>query len=205
MPSGESSTWRQIAGAACPPQPWRNGRGLTRELMRSPSGCSDWTVRISLADITDEGEFSSLPGVRRIFSLVEGDGLSLRLGQYVVDCAPAHEPIEFDGELDCRVERLHGSARALNVMLRGSCTASVRRIYGSSHPSIDPSTRWVAVYAQTALKVTLGADHIQLADAMLAWIERPVHRTGDVPRLSLEPVLQRTGAGLLIQVSDAPV
>lgn len=51
------------------PQRWRNGGGVTRELLSRPAGNS-WQVRVSVADIDADGPFSPFPGVERWFSVV---------------------------------------------------------------------------------------------------------------------------------------
>src|SRR5580704_13922635 len=46
-----ASTPILIQADAVEAQPWRNGGGLTRELLRRPAGATDWQLRISLADV----------------------------------------------------------------------------------------------------------------------------------------------------------
>src|SRR5258706_8972671 len=53
------------------PAPWRNGGGLTRELLAWPDR-SDWIVRISVAEILASGPFSEFPGVDRWFAVLHG-------------------------------------------------------------------------------------------------------------------------------------
>ena len=68
---------RSAANAA--PQPWRNGGGVTRELLCLPAGSgNDWTLRISVADIDADGPFSPFPGVTRWFAVLDGAGVRLR-------------------------------------------------------------------------------------------------------------------------------
>ena len=58
------------------PQPWKNGGGVTRELLRLPA-TGDWNLRISLADIAADGPFSAFEGVERWFAVIEGNGVRL--------------------------------------------------------------------------------------------------------------------------------
>lgn len=110
------------------PQPWRNGGGMTRELLVWPAGSTgqDWQLRITLAEVTQDGPFSPFPEVRRHFVVVNGCGLSLR---WVSDdqwqeLRPGHAPLLFDGALppDCRLLREATEAAAhstdLNLMTR---------------------------------------------------------------------------------------
>ena len=56
------------------PVPWKNGGGVTRELLRLPAGSGDdWTLRISVADIAADGPFSPFPGITRWFAVLTGE------------------------------------------------------------------------------------------------------------------------------------
>lgn len=65
--------------------PWKNGGGTTREVtsgtvhaplasMESEVGF-DW--RVSVADVDVGGAFSAFPGIDRVITLVEGEGMVL--------------------------------------------------------------------------------------------------------------------------------
>lgn len=94
--------------------PWKNGGGVTRELLAWPSA-DDWSIRVSVADIERDGPFSSFPGVERHFAVLEGEGVELGNLGFV---RAGDEPVKFDGDLqrDCRL--LAGRTRDLNVMIR---------------------------------------------------------------------------------------
>ena len=62
-----------------PPVPWRNGGGLTRELLAWPTA-QDWLLRVSVAEIESDGPFSAYPGVERWFVVLHGEGVQLSLG-----------------------------------------------------------------------------------------------------------------------------
>ncbi|MEV0703581.1 HutD family protein [Saccharopolyspora sp. NPDC050389] len=120
-----------IDSADTTPQPWRNGRGTTRELWAEPAG-ADVQWRLSLADLTEDGPFSRFDGVERVFTPVDGGGFEL-----TVDGRPhpadRHRPIRFPGEAAVTVRGLAEPARALNLMTaRGHCggTVHVRRYDG---------------------------------------------------------------------------
>ena len=56
-----------------PATPWKNGGGLTREIVCMPHGGGldsfDW--RVSIAHIASNGPFSTFPGVDRVITLLE--------------------------------------------------------------------------------------------------------------------------------------
>ena len=90
-------TPRLIALADTPPQPWRNGGGVTRELLAWPDG-GDWRVRISVAEIEADGPFSAFPGVERWFAVLEGGGVALTIAGTEHRCRAGDAPLSFAGE-----------------------------------------------------------------------------------------------------------
>ena len=108
---------RTAANAA--PQPWRNGGGVTRELLCLPDGAGDdWTLRISVADIEADGPFSAFPGITRWFAAVSGTGVRLHFRHAELDVRPGDAPLRFDGADAPGCTLLAGATRDLNVMVR---------------------------------------------------------------------------------------
>ncbi|BDH14925.1 hypothetical protein HOK021_61040 [Streptomyces hygroscopicus] len=114
--------------------PWSNGGGVTREIAVHPPGAG-WDAfawRVSLADVTRDGPYSPLPGVRRILTVVDGAGLEL-----TVDGAPQLlpdrcRPFAFPGAAATDSRLLDGPVVNLNVMLReGRAAATVEMVRGS--------------------------------------------------------------------------
>ena len=99
--------------------PWKNGLGTTTEIAVDPpeAELSEFTWRISIADLTVSGPFSTFAGYDRILVQIEGEPMTL-----------AHEgrgdrrlallvPHRFAGELVTQ-GRLVTAARDFNVMVR---------------------------------------------------------------------------------------
>jgi environmental stress-induced protein Ves len=107
-------------------QPWRNGGGVTRELLAGP-GTEDWRWRISVADIERDGPFSSFPGVRRWFVPIEGVGVELVIDGQAHVARLGDEPLAFDGAAPTTCRLLGGPTRDLNLMLRGA-DGGMRRV-----------------------------------------------------------------------------
>lgn len=112
----ELISWEDLASV-----PWKNGRGVTRELARYPAGATldNFIWRISAADVTQSGPFSIFPGIDRIITLLNGDGMCLefadrRIHQLTTPLAPHC----FRGEDPLRARLLGGPCQDLNVMLR---------------------------------------------------------------------------------------
>lgn len=119
--STERHSWRVVGPADRRVVPWVNGRGTTAMVVRSPD-TDDWDWRLSLADVVEDGPFSSLPGIDRWIAVARGGGMALQLGapdgfmSTVLD--ETHGAIAFsgDGETSCRV--LDGPLVDVNLMLR---------------------------------------------------------------------------------------
>lgn len=119
--STQRPSWRVVGPADRRVVPWVNGRGTTAIVARSPD-TDDWDWRLSLADVVEDGPFSSLPGIDRWIAVARGGGMALQLGapdgftSTVLD--ETHGAIAFsgDGETSCRV--LDGPLVDVNLMLR---------------------------------------------------------------------------------------
>ena len=110
---------RVIALADVPAQPWKNGGGLTRELLAWPSR-EDWAVRVSVADIERDGPFSAFPGVARWFAVLEGEGVRLAFAEGERVLRRGDAPLAFDGVAAPGCRLVDGPTRDLNLMLRGA-------------------------------------------------------------------------------------
>lgn len=121
-------TWHLVPLDATPPQPWRNGGGVTRELLAWPSS-ADWQVRISVADIAAAGPFSRFPGIERWFAVLEGAGVVLRVGGGAQVLAAGTAPIHFSGEAPVDCALVDGTTRDFNLMAAPG-RARLRRVAG---------------------------------------------------------------------------
>lgn len=137
--SGDVLRWSEYRS-----MPWKNGGGVTREVasgsVRAPLAAEepaaesaevpadgfDW--RVSIADVDAGGPFSPFPGVDRVITLVEGEGMVLTvdgISQLVEPLSPFAFP--GDATTDCLLKA--GAVRDMNVMTRrGRATAQVRMV-----------------------------------------------------------------------------
>ena len=161
----------------CPPQPWRNGGGSTRELLRWPpqAGGDDWTLRVSVAEIDRDGPFSSYAGIDRWFAVLDGAGVTLALPAGERALARCDAPVAFAGEQAPGCRLLDGPTRDLNLMLRrGACTGTMR-LAQAGESFGDGGTAgnlWRALYAATVVRVQTGAASSEtLAAGTLLWAD----------------------------------
>lgn len=87
--------------------PWKNGGGITHEVAEANvKGQLLW--RISLAEVASEGPFSLFPGLARILTVIDGEGMDLRDASGAIAYpVPPLNPVHFSGD-----EPLHGTLRA---------------------------------------------------------------------------------------------
>jgi len=111
--------------------PWKNGGGVTREIVCSPPGADmegfDW--RVSIATIDKAGPFSAFADVDRVIMLLEGAGVRLRSRDGRIDhlLDIPHAPFAFGGDVALDCELLGGTSTDFNVMTRrGRLRADVR-------------------------------------------------------------------------------
>jgi environmental stress-induced protein Ves len=100
--------------------PWKNGGGMTTEIVAYPSGATlaDFDWRLSVADVAADGPFSRFSGVDRILTLLSGAGIVLSGGGQPTELRAPYEPCEFSGDDEIRGALVAGPVRDLNLMLR---------------------------------------------------------------------------------------
>jgi len=198
-----------IRFAELPAVAWRNGGGLTREVISvggsQPPTEPDW--RISIADVNEAGSFSLFPGVDRIITVVEGEGMDLVVDG-VEHVLGLHEPFSFDGASDTSCSRLAGPIRDLNVMTRRdrlTATVAIRDL--SETRPIVVAGRQVLVLL-TGSAVVVGADgsrgELDRLDAVGPSGEhvRLVEGSGRVAVVRIESHLRTRAGGLDSQAGE---
>jgi environmental stress-induced protein Ves len=114
-----------------PAMPWKNGGGVTREIVCLPPGASmnDFDWRVSIAHIASDGPFSAFPGVDRVITLLSGAGVHLRSEDEDVNhrLDTPLAPFAFAGEAPIHARLLAGDCHDFNVMTRRSvCRATLQ-------------------------------------------------------------------------------
>ena len=102
--------------------PWKNGGGITRELLAWPPGVADWHWRVSVAQVDGDGPFSAFEGVQRWFAVLGGAGVELALGQgsavQMQRLTQQSEAFCFDGALPVYCTLTNGPTQDFNLMVR---------------------------------------------------------------------------------------
>ncbi|KQU65908.1 HutD-family protein [Aminobacter sp. DSM 101952] len=122
---------RIIRHADCRPMPWKNGGGVTTEIMAWPpaTGLDGFDWRISMAQVASGGPFSVFAGIDRTLTVLAG---SMRLAAGAappVTLSPTSAPYVFPGDVSTEATLIDGPVLDFNVMTRrGRISHSVQRL-----------------------------------------------------------------------------
>jgi environmental stress-induced protein Ves len=170
-------TWHLKRLTDAPAIQWKNGGGLTRELMAWPESQA-WAWRMSVAEIARSGPFSAFDGVERWFAVLSGAGVQLDVGMApaaaVYKLTPDAAPLCFAGEAQADCALTLGAAQAFNLMLRrGSAQGRMLRVVGDFSTELDAS-KTIAFYAlSTGASVLFDDERLELPANTLAWRDCP--------------------------------
>ena len=168
-----------VSASSTTPVPWKNGGGVTRELLRLPASGDDWTLRISVADIDADGPFSPFPGVTRWFAVLEGAGVRLAWPDRVRDVRRGDDPLRFDGADAPGCDLIAGPTRDLNVMVhshRADALVTPATFLDEAEPGTSPGFGFFALEALTLHG--FGHTPATMPALSLAWCESPSRATG---------------------------
>jgi hypothetical protein len=114
--------------------PWKNGGGTTTEIAISPEGAAlggePFHWRLSIADVTSDGSFSTFAGYDRHIMVIDGAGMVLDAGPHgILDLGRPFSPVRFSGDWQVSGRLLSGPVRDFNLM--------VLRDHGQSELSVQ--------------------------------------------------------------------
>ena len=155
------------------PIPWRNGGGITRELIAWPDA-ENWMWRISVAEVASDGAFSCFEGVHRWLTILSGAGVRLSMDANLIELSEGSDPLAFSGSTSVYCNLLHGPVQDLNLMLRDRAnTGQMQRVCGVRRIFIDVA-KVVAVYSvNTPAVLQLNGNRFNLPKSTLAWQTLP--------------------------------
>lgn len=175
---------------------WRNQQGWTREILRAGDP-DDWSLRLSIAEIEQDSDFSAFPGIERELVLLRGNGMRLCFEDgEVATLLPPHDRLRFPGEAVVRGELVDGPTHDFNLMWRRDrlqATLLHRPLVGPMLFFTEPDVAW-AIHL-------FGGDAAFEADSGL-----PPLAGGDTAWLGAGPRRRHAlhGAGELLAIRIAP-
>jgi environmental stress-induced protein Ves len=178
--------------------PWKNGGGITREVLRVPAGGGPFRWRISVAQVDASGPFSDFAGYRRFMVLLSGGGVRLHCDtQEPMELRAVGDLAEFDGASATHGELIAGPCTDLNFIVSTSVTgvrAWVETVRCSCTPE-HPRGALLAFAVRGGFAVHTGAATRSLAagDFALASAEERLTLT-PAPALGAAPGLEAAPA-----------
>ena len=183
--------------------PWRNGLGSTIELLKQDLPSSDgFAWRLSMAEVTTDGEFSNFSGYDRTLLLLEGKGLTL-------DCSgsdgsakyPAKHRLEkplqaarFKGEEPTFASLHDGPIKDFNIMTqRQACEARVVSAVHPTESTIDVDADLLLIYAVD--------DELKLNGTGFAGLNLPAGHLCVLRDPENAPVQCRGASHILVQIT----
>ena len=177
-----------------PPQPWKNGAGVTRKIAVGHQGVGegDFGWRFSLAEVERDAPFSAFPGIDRCIVLLRGAGMRLRSdgGELDQRLDQALVPFHFSGDTPLSATLLNGPSSDFNVMTRrGAWAADV----SAQRKTFEPASADVTLLlcCEGEWLVTGGATEMLGPMQGLLWREPPA-------RIDVSP--RPAGALLLVRL-----
>jgi environmental stress-induced protein Ves len=199
---------RILRSADCPALPWKNGRGVARQIADFPAGAGYDTLawQVSRTRIDGDTPFSKLAGLDRQLMLVSGDGLTLRVrsAEERVDFEQRIErplePFAFCGDWDVACTLAGGPVEVLNVMTRRGRAAARIEVREVGAPALvrKAAGETLVVYAADPLTAygIWGEDGLRPDDSVLVdeaeMTEIAVAAAGTAPGRAVLIRLERT-------------
>lgn len=150
-------------------QPWKNGGGVTHEIVRWPDSDA-YDVRVSLADDQVAAPFSRFPGYRRWSFLAGPAPIVLDIGGVRHELVALGDHVEVGGDVAIACELPGGPTRLLSFLVRdgvdvqigrGACPYPIRFAFALGAQGAMPAGH--AVICEPAAFVPLTHDAVWLA------------------------------------------
>ncbi len=123
--------------------PWKNGGGVTREILRVPPEPTPFDWRLSLASIDAPGPFSSFDGCDRTLLLVRGAGVELDFGSHGrARLDSVGQQAAFDGGWTTTCALLDGPCTDLNLIVSRRRAESSCRCVSLDSPETTRADGW---------------------------------------------------------------
>ncbi len=161
--------WNRVDLNQVSPTPWRNGGGLTRELVAWPQA-DDWSWRLSVAEVASDGPFSQFDSVQRWFAVLAGNGVRLDFAGHSHRLTSDSAPLCFDGAAPVFCSLLDGATQDLNLMVRkDQAKATMLRVNGARQVTLDAPAALAIYLARGPATLELDGEEVELQEQTLVW------------------------------------
>ena len=97
--------------------PWANGRGTSYEIVSDRNESDEWTWRLAMAPVNEDGPFSRIECVNRFLAVIQGNGMLLSVDRKKIQCRPM-QVVRFRGDAITDAMLTDGPITDINLMIR---------------------------------------------------------------------------------------
>ncbi|CUH86654.1 Various environmental stresses-induced protein [Phaeobacter sp. CECT 5382] len=176
--------------ADIPQQAWKNGGGSTQELAMKTDAQGAMLWRVSLAEISSDGAFSTFPGFACIHCIVSGAGLTLS-GAKRLEGKPL-QPLHFDGGLELFARLNGGASTAFNLIYDPTAVSAEMQIWTAGSHVVPQGCILLFVLSGSAILQTEGrTEQLEAGQGFHGEAEARVTLSdgGQMVLLTLDPLL----------------
>ena len=143
-----------------PRMPWKNGGGSTEEITRDAGqGLDGFGWRLSIADISESGEFSRFDGYQRIITVLQGAGMNLTVDGEITRALLPFDAFAFEGQSHASCTLIDGPIRDFNLIYAPDRYAA-RLHWMDAGSAFFSSAQTVLIFsADEQVDVEVGAAH----------------------------------------------
>jgi environmental stress-induced protein Ves len=110
--------------------PWANGKGTSYEIASDRDASNQWTWRVAIAPVVEDGPFSTLPGIDRQLVVIDGNGMVLEVDGKTVEC-PSGQVVSFSGDSTTSARLINGPIVDVGLMtVKGLYAGSMSVVTG---------------------------------------------------------------------------
>jgi environmental stress-induced protein Ves len=113
--------------------PWANGCGTSFEIASDRSDAGEWTWRLAMAPVNEDGPFSRIECVNRFVAVVEGAGMLLSVDRKKLQCRPM-QVVQFRGDAMTDATLTDGAITDINLMIRRKEADGEMAIFSEAGP-----------------------------------------------------------------------
>jgi environmental stress-induced protein Ves len=145
--------------------PWANGRGTSYEIASDRNEAGEWTWRLAMAPVNEDGPFSRIECVNRFLAVVEGAGMLLSVDRKKLKCLPM-QVVRFRGDAITEATLKDGPIMDINLMVRRK-EADGEMAIVSTAGLLNSASIVVAVGGSAQVKCGESIIELELQDSIL--------------------------------------
>lgn len=145
--------------------PWANGRGTSYEIASDRNDAGEWTWRLAMAPVNEDGAFSRIECVNRFLAVVEGAGMLLSVDRKKLQCKPM-QVVRFRGDAITDATLTDGPITDINLMIRRKEADGEMVIVSEAGP-LDGANIVVAVGGSAQVQCDESTVDLEPHDSML--------------------------------------